>query len=158
MNERIIKEIPYGRYNDIVNLHYRRLRTIAMKVASWLRNMGCKAYPCHDQGGIEHKRAAELAGLGRVGDHTLLITPKYGCCVHLNSVLTDAPLRFDRMVEEICDHCGECIKGCPAGAIGPNRTVDPNLCINYRMTKLKRSYCGICMKICYFHLNKKSST
>jgi epoxyqueuosine reductase QueG len=157
LDEEAIRDAPDERYNRLVRLHFEKLRRIAAEIASWLRSMGYKACPCHDQGGVEHKRAAELAGLGRVGDHTLLITPKYGCRVHLNSVLTDAPLKFDQMLDEICDHCGECIRRCPAGAIRPGRTVDSVLCGTYRREKLKRSYCGICMKVCWDHLRGSSS-
>jgi epoxyqueuosine reductase QueG len=157
LEEDVIEDAPGEKYNNLVRLHFQRLREIASEVSSWLEGKGYRAYPCHDQAGVEHKRAAELAGLGKVGDHTLLITQKYGCNVHLNSVITDAPLEFDEVIEEeLCDHCGECIQNCPANAIKSGKKVDAKLCLDYRRNRLKRSYCGICMKSCWNHLNRSS--
>lgn len=146
---------PDEKYNRLVELHYQKLRELAYDIATFLEGRGFEAHPCHDQRDVEHKRAAELAGLGRVGDHTLLITPTYGCRVHLNSVVTDAPLEADRKIdEELCDHCGECLRKCPARAIQPGIKVDIQSCLDYRRKILKRAYCGICMKTCWNHLRQ----
>ncbi len=153
MPKEIIEEAPEAEYQRRLANYFDKLRRIAKKVARQLKEQGFNSYPCHDQDNIEHKKAAELAGLGRVGSHTLLITPLYGPRVHLNSVLTDQILQFDTIIEtKICDQCDECIKGCPPAALKKGLEVDRQKCLNYRYTKLKRRYCGLCMKICWEHL------
>lgn len=153
MPKEIMEEVPDTEYQRMLASHFDKLRRIAKKVARWLEEQGFNSYPCHDQEDIEHKKAAELAGLGRVGSHTLLITPLYGPRVHLNSVLTDYSLKFDTILEtKFCDQCDECIKGCPPAALKNGLEVDLQKCLNYRYTELKKRYCGLCMKICWQHL------
>ena len=153
MPKEIMECVPESKYQIMLTNHFGKLRRIAKKIGSWLEEKGYNSYPCHDQDNIEHKKAAQLAGLGRVGSHTLLITPQYGPRVHLNSVLTDYPLNFDRFLEEeLCDQCDECIAKCPPGALKKGFEVDRRKCLIYRGSELKRSYCGLCMKICWDHL------
>ena len=157
--EAMIAKAPDEQYNRLVELHYQIVREIAYKIALFIEEKGFRAYPCHDQGDIEHKRAAELAGLGRVGEHTLLITPQYECRVHLNSVVTNAPLRIDeRLDTELCDDCGECIRNCPAKAIEGGKKINVSACRNYRKNVLGRRYCGICMKVCWTHFKNLTTS
>jgi epoxyqueuosine reductase len=66
-----------------------------------------------DHSPIDEKDAAAKAGLGIIGMHSLLITPKYSSFVFLFELLTD--LDCDRLPEEVvhCEHCGRCISACP---------------------------------------------
>lgn len=156
LDEEVIRDAPGKKYNTAVPRSFRMLRIIAQKASRWLRAMGYNAHPCHNQADIGHKRDAELAGLGKIGDHTLLITPEYGCRVHLNSVITNALLIPDKPVmKELCDHCEECIRRYPANAILDKKRIAKDRCINYRKNNLKRNYCGICMKVCWEHLKLK---
>ena len=153
MPKEVMEEVPEIKYQTMLANHFSRLRRIAKKIGRLLEEKGYNSYPCHDQDNIEHKKAAQLAGLGRVGNHTLLITPKYGPRVHLNSVLTDYPLHFDTFLEEeLCDQCDECITKCPPGALKKGLEVDRSKCLIYRSSELKKRYCGLCMKICWDHL------
>ena len=67
-----------------------------------------------DHSPINEKLAAAKAGLGIIGDRSLLITEKYSSFVFLFEILTD--LQFDVPVHDIkhCEHCGACKSACPA--------------------------------------------
>ena len=84
-------------------------------------------------GDISHKHAAELAGIGRIGLSGLLITPEFGPRVRLITVITDAPLASDPLLEEnFCSQCREkaCIDACPVGAISPDGKLDKIKCLD----------------------------
>lgn len=65
-----------------------------------------------------HRSSAVIAGLGKFGIHSMLITDS-GCCGRLGSVITDLKLPPDqRSEEEYCLYklngsCGKCMKRCP---------------------------------------------
>ena len=80
---------------------------------------------------FSHRHAAELAGLGRIGRNSLLITPQYGPRVWLMSVITTAELDPDPMLsEEVClgEECNLCVEKCPEHALSGERT-DVNKCL-----------------------------
>lgn len=73
--------------------------------------------------GWSHKHIAFLAGLGRFGMHTQLITPS-GCCGRFGSLVTEAEFGDHSLVqeEELCKHkagcnCLACLKKCRFGAL-----------------------------------------
>ncbi len=87
---------------------------------------------------IPIKKAAELAGLGKIGMHSLLVNPKFGPRVRMSAFITDAPLTPDKPFEgELCDSCGECARACPAGAIGEDFSFDFMKCSAYLFGGLK---------------------
>ena len=59
--------------------------------------------------------------MGRIGWHSLLITPQFGTRQKLTTIATNAPLEPDPMYEqELCDpvRCGfRCARACPTAAI-----------------------------------------
>ncbi len=62
-------------------------------------------------------------GLGEAGHCGLLLTPEYGPRQSIYCIVTDAELEASPVFTGgICDDCGECIKGCPSGAIGEERS------------------------------------
>lgn len=67
-----------------------------------------------DHSPINEKLAAAKAGLGIIGDHSLLITELYSSFVFLFEIITD--LEFDLPTHDIkyCEHCGACKRACPA--------------------------------------------
>ena len=59
------------------------------------------------------------AGLGELGWSKVFLTKKFGPRVRLGSIITDAELEPDEMIEPgtICTRCGACIRECPANAV-----------------------------------------
>jgi epoxyqueuosine reductase len=86
------------------------------------------------------KKAAELAGLGVIGKHQLLVTPKYGPRVRMSAFITDAPLEPGKpLTESLCDDCDVCIKNCPGGAFDSEGNYDIVACSTYLFSGLNIS-------------------
>ena len=115
-----------------------QLDHLAYLGSKFLERKGHKAYPFpanipHIQkptkeypggpGDISHKHVAVACGLGDIGWHNLLMTPEYGPRQKLTTIVTDAPLQPDSILERrLCDpeSCGfKCALACPTNAI-PN--------------------------------------
>ena len=71
---------------------------------------------------LPHKTLALMAGMGWIGKHNLLVTPKYGSGISMSSVLCDAP--WDGVKKEImqqrCGTCKICVEVCKPGALTGN--------------------------------------
>lgn len=63
--------------------------------------------------------AAVACGLGEIGWSKVFIHPKFGPRVRIGTILTDAELEPDPLVEPgtYCNRCMRCVKDCPGGAI-----------------------------------------
>ncbi len=63
--------------------------------------------------------AGVACGLGEIGWSKVFIHPKYGPRVRLGTILTDAELEPDPLIEPgtLCNKCMRCVKDCPGGAI-----------------------------------------
>ncbi len=102
---------------------------------------------------LPYKKAAELAGLGITGWHSMLLTPEFGARVRLACVITDAPLPPTAATEQYdpCPECGgACIKVCPVKAIrqpegGESINVDKFACSNYLNAA---GGCSQCLRVC----------
>ena len=67
---------------------------------------------------FSHRYGAVAAGLGYIGWSGNVLTPEYGARVYFITVLTDAELKSDPMLDENpCDGCRTCAKVCQAGFI-----------------------------------------
>ena len=71
-----------------------------------------------DHSPIDERISAAKAGLGVIGDNSLLITKDYGSFVFIGEVLADLPPEAlgAKQPSDIrgCLHCGACLKACPA--------------------------------------------
>lgn len=106
---------------------YQRMNLYARRVLRFLEGLGYRAviYPTL----LSQKRMAQLAGLGSFGKNSLIINPRYGPWIRLQSILTDAVLVPDEPFEEdLCGDCEECIEACPVGALSPYR-IDSDRCL-----------------------------
>ncbi len=146
---------------------YLRGALIAGLMAAHVRRMGCSAR-AHSNAHSEllHIPAVLMAGLGelsRIGE--LILNPFIG--PRSKSVLftTDLPLVADKPIDfglqAVCNMCFKCARECPCNAIpfGPKVMFngyeiwkpDVEKCGKYRLTNMKGSACGRCMKTCPYN-------
>lgn len=82
---------------------------------------------------VSHKRAAEAAGLGRMGIHRSVIHPRFGSFILLGTVLIAAEV--DAVAAPIdhnpCLECKLCVAACPVGAIKPDGAFDFSACLTH---------------------------
>jgi ferredoxin len=146
---------------------YMRMADISLRLAHWLRDRGYAAYPGTALGGVtDYPHLAELAGLGAIGYHGLLITPGEGARVRINTIYTNisnlptlaATGRENEhlWVRDFCAMCQKCIRQCPVDAIfdepqprgdGGMQTIDHATCRGYFQ---RNNGCGICLAVCPF--------
>ena len=126
-------------------------------------------------GPFSHRHAATRAGLGEFGYNNLVLTPQFGPRQRFNSVVTDAELPPDPLIDEpIClrERCGLCLDACIMGCIAmrddpaapdyrsvarvdregifidtPART-DPTLCRRRREDRPDSPIRGDCARVC----------
>ena len=146
---------------------YMRGALIAGLMAAHVRGMGYSAR-AHSNAHSEvlHLPAVLMAGLGelsRIGE--LILNPFIG--PRSKSVLftTDLPLAVDKPIDfglqAVCNMCFKCARECPCNAIpyGPKVMFngyeiwkpDVEKCGKYRLTNMKGSACGRCMKTCPYN-------
>ena len=103
---------------DTINME---MQVIGIDIAHFLHERGYPTLPLPSSnypGGpkhqvFSHRHAAVLAGLGELGLNNLLLTPKYGPRVRLNSIITTAELLPDPLAaEKLCpeEGCMLCMK------------------------------------------------
>jgi len=168
--------LPRGALCDVRNAptplymhHYRQLNylldRLAYRIALHLEAAGFRSVAIaasqyiatrpRPKGHLSHKVLAYYAGLGWLGRNNLLITPQHGPRVRLVSVLTRAPLgTAQKFCEFGCGDCRECLKACPAGAIGETAS-DYNLDACFaqlqEFAKIRfvgQHICGLCIAAC----------
>lgn len=101
---------------------------------------------------ISQKHAAQAAGLGTIGRHSLLITPEFGSMVWLGSVLCSKELKADDMKDPVCDNCNLCVEACPVKALDATE-INQQACWDYAFgddeeKQMWRISCHKCRDIC----------
>lgn len=143
---------------------YLRGAEIAGLMAAHCRRMGFSAR-AHSNAHSEviHNPAILMAGLGevsRIGD--TILNPFIGPRSKSVVLTTDLPMAVDSAIDfglqNFCENCRKCARECPCNAIpfGPKVMfngyeiwkADVEKCTKYRVTNMKGSACGRCMKMC----------
>jgi epoxyqueuosine reductase len=122
-----------------------------------------------DTGPIHERIAAQRAGLGTVGKHTLLIHPELGSWIFLCVIVTTLDLAASSDISaaqfpatDVCGQCTLCIDACPTSAIVEPYVLDARLCISYLTIELRGAIpeslraqmgrqvfgCDICQDVC----------
>jgi epoxyqueuosine reductase QueG len=122
-----ISDAPTMDYYDAYHRLNKKLDELAILCAEYIKEQGYNAYPLTVSATKEygffrtimpHKTVAVRAGLGWIGKSALFITEKYGSAVRLTSVLTDAPLDYNKQImTSKCGSCMLCASACPGKAI-----------------------------------------
>lgn len=152
----------FDAFKEVAN-GYKNLAVIGNKMANFLRRNGYAAYPGTALGGItDYTHLAELAGLGAIGYHGLLITPEEGARLRINTIytnITNLPIEVENehlWVRDFCAMCKKCIRGCPVQAIfdqprprgdGGLQCIDHDACRDYFNQNFG---CAICLAMCPF--------
>lgn len=110
---------------------------------------------------VSQKHAAQAAGLGTIGRHSLLITPELGSMVWLGCILCEAELEPDERKEPLCSNCGLCVEACPVNAL-EQEDIKQMVCQNYAFgeDKEKRNWrisCHKCRDVCPFLFGSENS-
>ncbi len=162
--------LPYGHarvaryaqgddYHDVMKQH---LHALADELRATFAGHEFKAFV--DTAPILERELAQRAGLGWIGKHTLLISPRLGSYLLLGGLLTTLDLASTRAAKRVADHCGSCtrcIDACPTGAISPY-SVDASRCTSYltieRRGEIPEQFhaavgdwifgCDICQDVC----------
>ena len=143
-------------YYSASNRAYQAAKELEMRIIeSGIRAKANVPYPA--------KAAAVRAGLGLIGDHSLLINPEYGTRVVIILVAldVDAPDTDEPLNEQSCLHCGKCTAACPTGAIQKDGMTHPERCLRNYMLEgivvpehmrsqmgMKLVGCDMCQRVC----------
>ena len=142
---------------------YKNLAVIGNRLARFIRRSGFAAYPGTALGGItDYVHLGELAGLGAIGYHGMLITPGEGARLRINTIytnITNLPIQTGNehlWIRDFCAMCGKCTRVCPVDAIfqqprprgdGGMQCIDQAACRDY----FNQSFgCAVCLAACPF--------
>jgi len=116
----------YARGADYHQVLRNRLEPVALELSR--RYPGSRFDFYADASPFPEVYAAALAGLGKLGQNGLLITPQAGSFVFLGFLATDAELPETAGEIVPCRGCGACKRACPGGALG--ETLDQSRCLS----------------------------
>lgn len=114
-----------------------------------------------DSAPVLDKAWAKRSGLGWIGKHTNLITPRKGSFFFVGEIILDLTLEYDGPIKDYCGTCTRCIDACPTDALTPYE-IDANKCISYLTIELREDIpeyfrdklenwaygCDICQEVC----------
>lgn len=160
--------VPYTRVRNTIT---PKMDAIALELCLFLEAHGYAAAPIPTNESqwdestgrwrsiISQKHAAQAAGVGTIGRHSLLITPEYGSMVWLGCVLTEAALEADSLLPDICGDCGLCVAACPVNALA-EREMNQQACWDHAFgddpeMQIWRISCHACRDACPHNLGTK---
>lgn len=116
-----------------------------------------------DSAPVFEREWARRAGLGWIGNNTMLISRELGSFCFIGVVVTTAEWDFysEPQGHDYCGRCKKCVEACPTGALSLHR-LDARKCISYHTIENKGEYpveikrlaedrvfgCDICQEVC----------
>jgi epoxyqueuosine reductase len=154
------------------NDYHNVAKKIGKPVIDFLQKIDPEFHPrvYVDSAPMIDKYWAWKAGLGFIGENTLLINEQYGSYVFISNIFTS----FQPPVENItqpqsdkCSNCKKCIEACPTQALLHNKKLNASKCISYlTIEKKQNDYsdlsnkntnyiygCDICQNVCPYNSN-----
>ena len=99
-------------YDTVKASHKSGLKALPLPAA------GCPVDTRFMEAVFSYKHAGQCTGIGKIGWHSLLITPDFGPRVRLSCCLTAAELEPTNSKNTVeCDGCGICLENCPTRAL-----------------------------------------
>ena len=152
MNDLLNAEMNYlnGELNDAVYDFVKASRGLGLKALP-LPAADCPMDNRFLEAVFSYKHAGQAVGLGKIGWHSLLITPDFGPRVRLAACLTEAELEPTNSQFTIqCESCGICLDSCPARALtipqsNQQYAINKFACCTYYGTS---GGCSECMRVC----------
>ena len=147
-----------GDYHDLI---HARLEGMIGVLKSAVPD--AKARGVVDTAPLLEREFAQLAGLGWIGKHTLLINKPAGSYFFLAALLTDQELAYDEpFTADHCGTCRACLDACPTNAFPQPYVLDASRCISYLTIELRETIpaelrsgigdwlfgCDICQEVC----------
>ncbi|GAA0741937.1 reductive dehalogenase domain-containing protein [Clostridium oceanicum] len=166
MKHDIINTAPSKKAEKEIFRTYYELNVAVNRIKDFLNSRGYNAEAGPSLGGeVNYPLLAQKAGIGVIGKHGMLITPKFGPSLRLAAVYTDIEnLPFSEenphmWVNAFCDNCNRCVNKCPAKAIYKYPKIfedGSKRCIDYKKCAVpfsKNRGCTVCVKECMFFKN-----
>jgi epoxyqueuosine reductase len=155
-------------YHDTIHDWLKRL-------IGWLQEQvpGANARGVVDTAPLLEREFAQLAGLGWIGKHTLLINKPAGSYYFLAALLTDLELAYDEpFAADHCGTCRACLDACPTQAFPQPYVLDATKCISYLTIELRDSIpeelrpgigewlfgCDVCQDVCPWNQKQQTDT
>lgn len=164
----------FARYawgKDYHKILKRKLEHLIVRIEETVgHDINAKAYV--DTGPILERDLAQRAGLGFIGNNSLLINSRLGSYLFLSEILLDEecePL-ITYPVKGGCRNCTRCMDICPTKAIIKPYVIDANKCLSYQTIENRGSIplpirplmknriygCDICQEVCPWNALPKS--
>lgn len=154
-----ISKYALGRdYHKVIR---KKLKNMLAQIREQIGDVNGRGFV--DSAPVLERDWARRSGLGWVGKHTLLLTPRLGSYYFLAELMLDIELDYDLPIRDHCGTCTRCIDACPTDAISETGYVlDASRCISYLTIELKEEIpeafegkmggymygCDICQQVC----------
>ncbi len=153
-----ISKYAYGRdYHFVIK---DKLKSLLSFIHEEIGEVDGRAFV--DSAPVLDKAWAAKSGLGWIGKHSNLLTPKVGSFYFIAELIIDLELEYDLPVTDHCGTCTACIDACPTEAITEPHVVDGSKCISYFTIELKENMpsefkgqfndwmfgCDVCQDVC----------
>ncbi len=145
-------------YHDEIHRRLKQLRAFLLG-----RRPSARVRGVVDTAPLLEREFAQLAGIGWVGKHTLLLNRDMGSWFFLAVLLTDLELTYDRpFATDHCGQCTACLDACPTDAFPRPYVLDATRCISYLTIELREAVplalragigdwlfgCDVCQDVC----------